>query len=138
VIPGPVLRPRPATLVSLLSVSLPLPSNPTMSRPTPPRPIKKLMVPNRGEIAIRIFRTATELGIRTVALYTPGDDSHCEFADERILLDVEKYGGRMGEAFLDVEAVVKIAKECVGHSVDRASISGSDRSLSISRVDLGL
>ena len=35
--------------------------------------IKKLLVANRSEIAIRIFRTAAELGIRTVALYTHED-----------------------------------------------------------------
>jgi pyruvate carboxylase len=35
--------------------------------------IKKLMVANRGEIAIRVLRAATELGIRTVAIYTYED-----------------------------------------------------------------
>ena len=36
-------------------------------------PIKKLLVANRGEIAIRVFRAATELNIRTVAVYTYED-----------------------------------------------------------------
>ena len=37
------------------------------------RNIKKLLVANRGEIAIRIFRAASELGTRTVAVYTHED-----------------------------------------------------------------
>lgn len=37
------------------------------------RPIKKLMAANRSEIAIRIFRAATELDIRTVAIYSKED-----------------------------------------------------------------
>ncbi|KAI0777206.1 hypothetical protein BD413DRAFT_514344 [Trametes elegans] len=47
----------------------------------------KLLVANRGEIAIRILRSATELGWRTVALYTEQDSSHATYADEAILLD---------------------------------------------------
>jgi pyruvate carboxylase len=37
------------------------------------RPIKKIMAANRSEIAIRIFRAATELDIRTVAIYSKED-----------------------------------------------------------------
>ena len=40
----------------------------------PRRQIKKLMAANRGEIAIRIFRAATELDIRTVAIYSKEDN----------------------------------------------------------------
>ena len=38
-----------------------------------PRPIRKLLVANRSEIAIRVFRAATELGLRTVAIYSLED-----------------------------------------------------------------
>ena len=38
-------------------------------------PIRKLIVANRSEIAIRVFRTAHELGIRTIALYSRKDPS---------------------------------------------------------------
>ena len=38
-----------------------------------PKKIRKLMAANRGEIAIRIFRAATELGIATVAIYSDED-----------------------------------------------------------------
>jgi pyruvate carboxylase len=46
--------------------------------------IKKVLVANRGEIAIRAFRAAYELGIRTVAVYTPDDRGslHRQKADE--------------------------------------------------------
>ena len=37
------------------------------------RPFKKLLAANRSEIAIRIFRAATELGLRTVAIYAQED-----------------------------------------------------------------
>ena len=39
--------------------------------------INKLLVANRGEIAIRIFRAATELDIETVAIYSNEDLGHC-------------------------------------------------------------
>src|SRR5690606_12411375 len=42
----------------------------------PHRPIRKLLCANRGEIAIRVFRAATELGIRTVAIFSREDRVH--------------------------------------------------------------
>ena len=74
------------------------------------RPIKKLMVANRSEIAIRVMRAATELGIRTVGIYA-NEDRFCPHrfkADEAYLLDVSK--GPLG-AYLDVEGIVALAKE---------------------------
>ena len=49
------------------------------------RPIKKLLVANRSEIAIRVFRSAHELGIRTVAIYAHED----RFALHRFKADEE-------------------------------------------------
>ena len=74
------------------------------------RPIKKLMVANRSEIAIRVMRAATELGIRTVAIYA-NEDRFCPHrfkADEAYQLDATK--GPLG-AYLDVEGIVALAKE---------------------------
>ena len=69
----------------------------------------KLMAANRGEIAIRIFRAANELGLRTVSIYAEEDrfSRHRFKADEAYLLDREK--GPVG-AYLDVEGIVALAK----------------------------
>lgn len=74
------------------------------------RPIRKLMVANRSEIAIRIMRAATELGIRTVAIYAQ-EDRFCPHrfkADEAYELNKDK--GPLG-AYLDIEGIVALAKE---------------------------
>ncbi|KAJ9641284.1 hypothetical protein H2204_002962 [Knufia peltigerae] len=52
----------------------------------PPASIKRLLIANRGEIAIRIISTARELGIHTVAIYTADDENHAIHADEAVRL----------------------------------------------------
>jgi pyruvate carboxylase len=72
--------------------------------------IKKLLVANRSEIAIRVFRTAHELGIRTVAIYSYED----RFALHRFKADEAYSVGRAGEpirAYLDIAGIVALAKE---------------------------
>ena len=70
----------------------------------------KLLVANRSEIAIRICRAATELGIKTVAIYSHED----RFALHRFKAD-ESYlvgeGKRPVQAYLDIEDIIRIAKE---------------------------
>jgi pyruvate carboxylase len=68
------------------------------------------MAANRGEIAIRIFRAATELGLRTVAVYAEEDrfSRHRFKADEAFRLRREK--GPVG-AYLDIEGIIHLAKE---------------------------
>ena len=74
-----------------------------------PIQINRLLVANRGEIAIRIFRAATELKIRTVALYTYEDrySLHRYKADEayRIGPDDEPL-----KPYLDIEEIIQLAK----------------------------
>ncbi len=71
--------------------------------------IKKLLVANRGEIAIRIFRAATELNIRTVAIYTYEDrySLHRYKADESYQIGKESDPLK---PYLDIEAIIRVAK----------------------------
>ena len=72
------------------------------------RPINKLLCANRGEIAIRVFRAATELGIRTVAIYSHQDRVHLHRykADEAYLIG----GGKAPvAAYLDIHELMEIA-----------------------------
>ncbi len=69
---------------------------------------RKLMAANRGEIAIRIFRSAHELGIRTVAIYSHED----RFATHRLKADEAYQVGKPGEpirSYLDIEGIVELA-----------------------------
>uniref|UniRef100_A0AAR2KJD2 Pyruvate carboxylase n=1 Tax=Pygocentrus nattereri TaxID=42514 RepID=A0AAR2KJD2_PYGNA len=74
------------------------------------RPIKKVMVANRGEIAIRVFRACTELGIRTVAVYSEQDTGqmHRQKADEAYLIGK---GLPPVTAYLHIPDIIKVAKE---------------------------
>jgi pyruvate carboxylase len=83
------------------------------SRVPAAKPVKefsRVMAANRGEIAIRVFRACTELGKRTVAVYSEEDSLalHRYKADEAYLLP-----SRRGpvEAYLDIEAIVALAVE---------------------------
>src|SRR5699024_8023636 len=72
--------------------------------------MKKVLVANRGEIAIRIFRALTELGISTVGIYAQEDEGsvHRFKADEAYLIGQDK---KPIDAYLDIEGIIKIAKE---------------------------
>src|ERR1700675_1857685 len=74
------------------------------------RPIRKLLAANRSEIAIRIFRAANELGLRTVAIYSQEDRLalHRFKADEAYQIGAGK--GPV-EAYLDIPGIVALAKE---------------------------
>src|ERR1700751_2269878 len=79
-----------------------------------PKPIHKLLVANRSEIAIRVFRTSHELGIRTVAMYSHED----RFALHRFKADEAYRIGKPGEplrAYLDIASVIALARE---HHID--------------------
>ena len=72
------------------------------------RKLKKVLVANRGEIAIRIFRACSELGIRTVAIYS-NEDKNSLFrtkADESYLIGKNK---SPIDAYLNIDEIIKLA-----------------------------
>lgn len=73
------------------------------------RTIQKVLVANRGEIAIRVFRACTELNLRTVAIYSKEDSGsyHRYKADEAYLVGE---GKKPIDADLDIEGIIEIAK----------------------------
>ncbi|HEV3165711.1 MAG TPA: biotin carboxylase N-terminal domain-containing protein, partial [Isosphaeraceae bacterium] len=71
---------------------------------------QKLLVANRGEIAIRVFRSAHELGIRTVAIYSYED----RFSMHRLKADEAYQVGKAGEpirSYLNIDPIITLAKE---------------------------
>ncbi|MGE6696717.1 carboxyl transferase domain-containing protein [Hyphomonas sp. NPDC076900] len=73
-----------------------------------PSTLKKILIANRGEIAIRIARTASDLGIETVAIHSPDDAQclHVRHASEAVELK-----GTGVRAYLDIDQIVRIALE---------------------------
>lgn len=73
--------------------------------------MKKVLVANRGEIALRIFRACNELGLKTVAVYSNEDEYsvHRFKADESYLIGVDK---KPIDAYLDGDDIIRVAKQC--------------------------
>lgn len=69
---------------------------------------KKILIANRGEIALRVIRTCKEMGIRTVAVYSTADaDSlHVRFADEAVCIGPPK----SAESYLDIPRIIAAAE----------------------------
>src|SRR5690606_2488125 len=72
------------------------------------KPITKLLIANRAEVAIRIARAAEELGIQTVAVYAEDDASclHRHKVDRAVALQ-----GTGPRAYLDIEQLLRVARE---------------------------
>lgn len=72
--------------------------------------IKKLLIANRGEIAVRIMRSCREMGIRTVAVYSEADRTamHVRYADEAYLIGPAP----SAESYLKVDKILEVAKLC--------------------------
>lgn len=77
--------------------------------------ITKLLIANRGEIAIRIIRTAQQLSIKTVALYATdeGFPPHARLADEAYSLGT----GSLSDTYLNVAKVISIARESGANAI---------------------
>jgi acetyl-CoA carboxylase biotin carboxylase subunit len=69
---------------------------------------KKILIANRGEVALRVIYACRELGIRTVAVYSEADEDslHVKFADE----DVRIGPARSADSYLNVPAVISAAE----------------------------
>src|SRR5436305_10102120 len=69
---------------------------------------KKILIANRGEIAVRVISACRELGIRTVAVYSEADENslHVRFADEGVCIRP----ARSAESYLSVPAIISAAE----------------------------
>jgi acetyl-CoA carboxylase biotin carboxylase subunit len=72
--------------------------------------IKKILIANRGEIAIRVMRSCREMGIASVAVYSEADraSSHVQYADEAHCIGP----AASNESYLDFEKIIAVAKKC--------------------------
>ena len=75
----------------------------------------KVLVANRGEIAVRIMRACQEMGIRTVAIYSDVDalSPHVQMADESHALGDPK----PSESYLNMDKIIKITKACGAEAI---------------------
>src|SRR6202789_938165 len=69
---------------------------------------RKVLIANRGEIALRVINACRELGVRTVAIYSEADRNslHVKFADEAICIGPP----RLADSYLNVPAVISAAE----------------------------
>ncbi|HXC78378.1 MAG TPA: biotin carboxylase N-terminal domain-containing protein, partial [Candidatus Acidoferrum sp.] len=76
---------------------------------------KKVLIANRGEIAIRVMRACREMGIATAAVYSDADRNaiHTRYADEAHHIG----GAPPGESYLQLERIVKVAHDCGAEAI---------------------
>jgi 3-methylcrotonyl-CoA carboxylase alpha subunit len=86
-----------------------------MHRSKPYRRFRTLLIANRGEIAVRVIRTARAMGLRTVAVYSEADREamHVGMADEAVLLGP----ARARDSYLNIERLIEAARESGAEAV---------------------
>ncbi len=79
------------------------------------RRFRKLLIANRGEIAVRVIRTARAMGIKTVAVYSEADRNamHVALADEAVLLGP----ARARDSYLNIERLIEAARKTSAEAV---------------------
>ncbi|MDO9181947.1 MAG: biotin carboxylase N-terminal domain-containing protein, partial [Bacteriovorax sp.] len=77
--------------------------------------IKKILIANRGEIALRVIQTAREMGIKTVTVFTDEERGlpHCSAGDESFCLGA----GALKDTYLNQEKIIGIARSCGADAV---------------------
>ncbi|HWD38725.1 MAG TPA: biotin carboxylase N-terminal domain-containing protein [Fimbriimonas sp.] len=103
-------------------------------------PIRKVLIANRGEIAIRVIRTCREMGISTVAVFSEADENalHAKMADEAVPLG----GSQPSESYLSLPKVLDSARETGADAIhpgygflsERAELSDACRDAGIAFI----
>ena len=104
---------------------------------------KKILIANRGEIALRVIVACRELGIKTVAVYSEADEHslHVRFADEDVCIGP----ARSSDSYLNVPAIISAvwpctsrrpvsARYCAGANICGATKTGRSRSTITGRL----
>ena len=77
--------------------------------------IKKVLIANRGEIAVRVMRSCREMGIRTVAVFSEADRTsrHVMYADEAYCIGPAE----SHESYLNIDRIISVALKCKADAV---------------------